>query len=53
MTNSATNYEQEFIDCGLNYMVRHNMIKNHPNSKSDHYFVNTEIDPFAPNATFL
>ena len=26
----------------LNYMVRHNMITNRPNSKDDSYFVNSE-----------
>ena len=25
ITNSATNYEQKFIDSALNYMVRYNM----------------------------
>ena len=31
ITNSATNYKQEFIDSALNYMDRHNMITNRPN----------------------
>ena len=42
ITNSATNYEQEFIDSALNYMFRHNMIRNRPNSKDDSHFVNSE-----------
>ena len=42
ITNSARNYEQEFIDSALNYMVRHNMITNRPNSKGDSYFVNSQ-----------
>ena len=42
ITNSARNYEQEFTDSALNYMVRHNMITNRPNSKGDSYFVNSQ-----------
>ena len=42
ITNSAENYEQEFIDSALNYMVRHNMITNCPNSKGDSYIVNSQ-----------
>ena len=42
ITNSATNYEQEFIDSALNYMVRHNMITNHSNLKGNSCFVNSQ-----------
>ena len=52
VTNSATKYDQELVDSGLNYMVWH-IIKNHPNSKSDPYLVNSKINPFVPNATYL
>ena len=42
ITNSAENYEQEFIDSALNCMVRHNMITKCPNSKGDSYIVNSQ-----------
>ena len=53
VTNSATKYDQELVDSALNYMVWHNIIKNHPNSKSDPYLVNSKINPFVHNATYL